>query len=368
MKRPTKTRPRPAIALVAVPVLLLICASLPSCAASAPQGTAAAVSARVQAHGSGRVVLALLSEENLPPQEMASPTPGAAASPAASPGARPVAAPPPPASGKDASGWTRLPAGSATPESARPSTAGEGVKAAGGGAPPAGTAVPPGWASNEAAPGPTPGTGGPTATSPPYDIGSVQPTPPVSDQPLTALIEAAEGQPALSASLRFAERARKLLEKSKPDEAIRTLARAVSIDPSNPYAYFYLGRAYMMKKNCQQALAFFGRAEVGLRAVPAWFGEVKSYEGACFEEQGKFAKAANDYKQALDVAPGNMMALAGYGRLSSDVNVGNEPPPYAPNADMAPPAPADSSLVTPPPSENPPKPAHPDGQAAPSDN
>src|SRR5260370_1104682 len=173
----------------------------------------------------------------------------------------------------------------------------------------------------------------PTPAPSPYDVGSVQPAPPVGDQPLTALIDATKDEPALNASLRFAEQGRKALETSKFDDAIRDLGRAISIDPTDPYAYFYLGRTYMMKKDYPQALAFFGRSEVGLRAVPAWLGEVKSFEGACLEQQGKFPQAAAAYKQALDAAPSNLMARAGYGRLSeslSDASAGNTPPPPPP--------------------------------------
>jgi tetratricopeptide (TPR) repeat protein len=213
----------------------------------------------------------------------------------------------------------------------------------------------------------------PTEVPPPYDIGSVQPSPPVSDQPLTPLIDAAaKDQPAFSASLRFVERARKELDASKADEAIRALGRAVSIDSSDPYAYFYLGRAYMMKNDYGQALAFFGRSEVGLRAIPAWLGEVKSFEGACLEQQGKFPEALQAYKDALEAAPNNLMARVGYGRLSAvaaDANAGNEPPPLAPavGAAFPPPAPGalapppeDSTAVAGPPKEAPPAPAQSD--------
>jgi tetratricopeptide (TPR) repeat protein len=184
----------------------------------------------------------------------------------------------------------------------------------------------------------------------------------VSDQPLTALIASTKDQPALNASLRFAEQGRKSLEASKPDDAIRDLGRAISIDPTDPYAYFYLGRAYMMKKDYQQALAFFGRSEVGLRTVPAWLGEVKSFEGACLEEQGKFPAAALAYKQALDAAPGNLMARTGYGRLSenlSDANAANAAPPPPPLDGAALPAP-EVDLAAPAPDEAPPSMAQPD--------
>jgi hypothetical protein len=195
----------------------------------------------------------------------------------------------------------------------------------------------------------------PSDAPPPYDVGSIQPTAPVSDQPLTGLIASTKDQPALNASLRFAEDGRKALETSKLDDAMRDLGRAISIDPTDPYAYFYLGRAYMLKKDYTQALAFFGRSEVGLRAVPAWLGEVKSFEGVCLEEQGKFPEAAAAYKQALDAAPGNLMARTGYGRLSeslSDANAGNAAPPPppldgaalpAPEVNLAPPAPAEAA-------------------------
>ncbi len=43
---------------------------------------------------------------------------------------------------------------------------------------------------------------------------------------------------------------------------------ALSIDPSNPYVYFYLGSAYLIKKNYNQALTFFQRAEIGFNAIP----------------------------------------------------------------------------------------------------
>jgi hypothetical protein len=93
--------------------------------------------------------------------------------------------------------------------------------------------------------------------------------------------------------------------------------------------------------------------------VPAWLGEVKSFEGACLEQQGKFPQAATAYKQALDAAPGNLMARAGYGRLSeslSDANAGNAPPPPPPTDGAALPAP-ETDLSGPPPSQAAPLPA-----------
>ena len=206
----------------------------------------------------------------------------------------------------------------------------------------------------------------PSEAPPPYDVGSVQPTAPVSDQPLNPLIDSSKDQPALNASLRFVEQGRHAIGASRLDEAIRDLGRAVSIDPTDPYAYFYLGRAYMIKKDYGQALAFFGRSEVGLRTTPAWLGEAKGFEGACLEEQGKFPAAAAAYKQALDIDPGNIMARAGYGRMNesqSAADAAAAPPAAPPSSDSAAlPAP-NVNMAPPPPSEAGPPAAEPDSNA-----
>ncbi|HVB79335.1 MAG TPA: tetratricopeptide repeat protein [Candidatus Binataceae bacterium] len=361
--------------------IVLACALVLAGLASPAHATVApaAASTRTRApHASGSAAFerdgdaVALEEQSLPPEDLASPTasPGASpappagsqslggageagsvaqATPATGPASRPAAQAAP--GGTDAGGWTRVPA------------AASAASAATGGAPVQGAGAPP--VAGEPAP-----EASPTEAPPPYDVGSVQPTAPVSDQPLTALIASTTDQPALNASLRVAERGRKALEASKPDDAIRELGRAISIDPTDPYAYFYLGRAYMMKKNYSQALAFFGRSEVGVRAVPAWLGEVKSFEGACLEEQGKFPEAAAAYKQALDVAPGNLMARTGYGRLSeslSDANAGNASPPPPPAYGAALPAP-EVNLAAPAPTEAAPLPAQPDPSDAGADS
>ena len=92
-------------------------------------------------------------------------------------------------------------------------------------------------------------------------------------------------QPALAASLRMTDQAReRTREPSRgrrdPDSAARDLDR-----PSNPYAYFYLGRAYR-EKNYDQAMTFFKRAEIGFGANPAWLGETLAFEGLANEQSG----------------------------------------------------------------------------------
>jgi hypothetical protein len=157
--------------------------------------------------------------------------------------------------------------------------------------------------------------------------------------------------PSMAASLRLTEQARKELAKEAIDPALRDLARAVSIDPGNSIAYYYLGRAHFARRNYQQALIFFQRAQLGFGARPEWMGETLSYEGACDEELGRTLEAAKAYQQAVRVAPGNFRARIGYGRLSASLAPPGSldaPPPSVQDAPMAPPG-----AVPPPPAESP---------------
>ena len=335
---------RPAVSRLAAWIVLGCTLALPAFAcparATTPFGVPRAHARRERAMGvAGSGLTLAFEEQSLPPEDLPSPAPP---QPAAQ------------ASPDDTSGWTRMPAQpdgagqSGTPGSSAPSGVSDSVPASEVPAP----------ASSPVAGEPAP-VASPTEAPPPYDVGSLQPVPPVSDQPLTALIDSTKDEPALNASLHLTEQARQALEASRLDDAMHELGQAVSIDPTDPYAYFYLGRAYMMKNNYQQALAFFGRAEVGLSAIPAWLGEVKGFEGVCLEEQSQFSKAAEAYKQALAIAPGNLMARTGYGRLSenlSDTNAGSAAPPPPPLDGAALPAPQ-ADLAAPAPHEDAPPPA-----------
>lgn len=161
--------------------------------------------------------------------------------------------------------------------------------------------------------------------------------------------------PSRAASIRLTEAARKELTSGDTDAALRGLARAVSIDPGNPFAYYYLGRAYLSRRNYSQALTFFQRAELGFAARPDWLGETLSYEGACDEQLGRRDGAAKAYQRAVAAAPQNFRAQAGYGRLGpalAPVANFDLPPPASGDAALPPPI----SVPAPPPEEQPPPP------------
>jgi tetratricopeptide (TPR) repeat protein len=138
-----------------------------------------------------------------------------------------------------------------------------------------------------------------------------------SQTPLTDEIKHADN-PALAASLRATEQARQELADGQVDEALRSLGPAVSIDPSNPFAYFYLGRVYAERRDFTQALTFFKRAEINFGGNPQWLGATIGNEGTCYEEMNQMSDAADAYRRALAAAPDNLMARAGYGRLGEE--------------------------------------------------
>jgi len=280
-------------------------------------------------------LVAVLEEQSIPAQDLAAPSPGAPSSPAESPS--PGAAPSPAADTNPSSGeWVAVPAGQATPAESQSPTAN----------------------SSPAAPSPA---SSPADIAPAIDVGSIATTPQISDSSLAPLIDTAP-TPARAASLRITEQQRLALEQGHTDSAIRELAHAISIDPSNSYAYFYLGRAYVARGQYAQAQTFFKRAEIGLASNPTWLGEVYAFEGLSLEQSGKSAEAAAAYQKSLAVSPGNLTARVGATRVSSMVPAEAN---AAPSSDLDQPAPAqpdiapapDEAPAPPPPSASPPAPA-----------
>jgi hypothetical protein len=179
----------------------------------------------------------------------------------------------------------------------------------------------------------------PPGPPPALDATAITTTPDPSESTLDREIRTASS-PSLAASIRLTEQARRELAAGSTDDAIRTLARAVSIDPGNPFQYFYLGRSYMVKKNYGQAITFLKRAEIGFGSRPEWYGTTLSYEGACYEVLGKTIEAAHAYQHAFAVAPNNLMARVGYSRLAPLIA-----PPAPPDASAS----ADQAQAGPPP-------------------
>jgi len=273
-------------------------------------------------------VVNAFQEESIPAADLAQPSPAASSS-ASSP---PTSLAPAAEANPDSGSWERVPTPPAAP-AAQASPAGFQAVSAPAAAVPAVPAQP-------------------VEIPPAMDVGAVMPTPQISDSSLEPLINAAP-TPARAASLRITEKQRVELEKGHVDDAVRELAHAISIDPSNSYAYFYLGRAYVARKGYAQALTFFKRAEIGLASNSAWLGEIYAFEGLALEQSGKSAEAEAAYQKALAATPGNLTARVGATRLAAFAPAPASPAPVADAAQTAP----DAVEVPPPPVEAAPPPA-----------
>ena len=178
----------------------------------------------------------------------------------------------------------------------------------------------------------------PSEPPPALDLSATQVGPDLSSVSLEPEIKAAP--PARAASLRLTEQARRELQQADTDRALRDLSRAVSIDPGNAFEYYYLGRVYLIRHDYTQAETFFSRAELGFVGRPDWLAETMSFEGATDEQLGRIPEAVKAYQRAAALAPGNLRAQVGLGRLAPSVGAvtGLDQSATPNQADLAPPA------------------------------
>lgn len=114
---------------------------------------------------------------------------------------------------------------------------------------------------------PAPGRSAPPESAPPPEQA---PGPAVQDR----VPEPRQETPRTVASLRLTEQARSFLEAGNPDQAIRTLERAMNLNPSNGENFYYLSEAWMMKRNLRQAEEFNRLAALYLKKDARWIARV----------------------------------------------------------------------------------------------
>lgn len=123
--------------------------------------------------------------------------------------------------------------------------------------------------------------------------------------------------PNAAAALRVIEDGRQQITKGAYDAALERFERAVAIDPTNAYGYYFLARVHFLKKDYDQAIAFASRAAtLSRRGDRLWLGRIYSLQGAVFEEVGRYPDARKAYQQAVDADPNNLAARVGVARLS----------------------------------------------------
>jgi len=122
----------------------------------------------------------------------------------------------------------------------------------------------------------------------------------------------------VAAALRLIEDGRQQMEQGAYDAALDRLERAVAIDPTSAYGYYFLARVYLLKNNYDQAIAFASRAaSLGARTDRVCLGRIYSLEGTVFEEVGRYPDARKAYQRAIEADPDNLSAQVGLTRLNA---------------------------------------------------
>ena len=98
---------------------------------------------------------------------------------------------------------------------------------------------------------------------------------------------AAAPSPRMLASLELTQQGRLFIENKAPDNAIRMLERAVSLDPTNGANYYYLAEAWLLKMNKDQATAFNDLAGLHLGSDEKWHKRIEGQKTRIRQMTGK---------------------------------------------------------------------------------
>ena len=142
---------------------------------------------------------------------------------------------------------------------------------------------------------------------------NVQPTPePLSPRPdqisLLSMITS-QISPQRAASLRLTEEGRELLKNDEHDRGLSRLEKALAIDSTNPYAYYYLAHAHHLLTHYTESLNFLEAIEGRFAQEPSWQARVLVLKGENFWALGLLDQADKNYARALKLDPTHPVAL-----------------------------------------------------------
>jgi hypothetical protein len=159
------------------------------------------------------------------------------------------------------------------------------------------------------APPPSPEPGGPVVGAAEHGLTMAPPSVLGTITPGTA--------PNVAAATRLTDGARARMAAGDYPAALEQLERAIAVDPSNTYAYYFLAELHLHHQTYDQAIAFADRAAALSRGgAPEWSSRAFTLQGNAFEAAGRFADARAAYERALTAAPHNLAARSGLARLS----------------------------------------------------
>ncbi len=120
-----------------------------------------------------------------------------------------------------------------------------------------------------------------TTTKPIVDSASSQNIPSKTSDSIT---DQSQPHPSTLASLQLTSQGLILLESGKPDDAIRLLERAMSLNPANGQNYFYLAEAWLLKGNISQAEEFNRLANIYLKS-DIWINKISKQKQQIMDQE-----------------------------------------------------------------------------------
>jgi len=127
----------------------------------------------------------------------------------------------------------------------------------------------------------------------------------LEDQSFTVESIPSDGPAHRAASLRLAAEGYRAIRRGDVGEAEDKLEQALSLDPRNPFCYFYLAEIRYREGGVRQALILLNQAEVLFQGHPYWLGEVYAREGFYWEALDSPDRARSAYSKALEHNPWN---------------------------------------------------------------
>ena len=92
------------------------------------------------------------------------------------------------------------------------------------------------------------------------------------------------------------------------EQARRKLEKAIALQPTNPYAYYYMARARFIQSESGQALALLAKAELSFGDDSSWLTWVFLLRGQIDETLSRPEDARKQYEAALAADPRNQEA------------------------------------------------------------
>jgi tetratricopeptide (TPR) repeat protein len=140
--------------------------------------------------------------------------------------------------------------------------------------------------------------------------------PPLRSLPATHPMQQAEIAGQQNASIDLTGQGLRYLSQWQLNEAISLFEKAITLHPSNPYAYYYLAKARYIRKEYHQTLPLLGKAELYFQGDSPWLSWVYALRGKTYEALSRFDEARQQYHKSLSEGPGNAEARDGIERLT----------------------------------------------------